>query len=193
VFEGWYGRTPEGFGFALKVSRLITHVRLLKECENEIGWFFENARPLREKTCACLFQLPPAFSPEPGLLSEFISSLPEGWRYVFEFRNGACYGEEMLDVLRKHRVGFCIHDYPGRESPLVVTADMVYVRFHGAGARYAGSYPAYVLERWAERILKWGESGKDVYAYFNNDAGGEAVQNALALRELLRPPPGDTR
>jgi uncharacterized protein YecE (DUF72 family) len=41
------------------------------------------------------------------------------------------------------------------------------------------------LRRWAERITKWRNDGRDMWVYFNNDLGGHAVRNALTLRELL--------
>jgi uncharacterized protein YecE (DUF72 family) len=52
-------------------------------------------------------------------------------------------------------------------------------------ANYAGSYSDDDLRRWADRIAKWDGDGTDVWMYFNNDLGGHAVRNALALRDLL--------
>ncbi|MDX6327277.1 MAG: hypothetical protein QOK15_3631, partial [Nocardioidaceae bacterium] len=37
----------------------------------------------------------------------------------------------------------------------------------------------------ADRIREWEGSGREVYAYFNNDGDGHAVRNARRLRELL--------
>jgi uncharacterized protein YecE (DUF72 family) len=37
----------------------------------------------------------------------------------------------------------------------------------------------------AERIAPWIEAGSDVYGYFNNDYDGDAVLDALWLRDRL--------
>jgi len=66
-----------------------------------------------------------------------------------------------------------------------ITADFVYVRRHGAAARYQGAYTETMLRDDAGRIRDWLEDGFDAYVYFNNDGGGAAVRNALRLRELL--------
>ena len=78
----------------------------------------------------------------------------------------------------------------GAQLPCILeaTSDFVYVRLHGPDQHtlYAGSYPDEDLRWWAERIREWLAGGRDVYAYFNNDGGGAAVNNARRLRELLQ-------
>ncbi len=69
------------------------------------------------------------------------------------------------------------------------TAPFVYVRLHGPDPHrlYGGSYPDADLRWWADRIREWDSAGKDVFAYFNNDADGNAVRNAETLRCMLNP------
>jgi uncharacterized protein YecE (DUF72 family) len=183
--EGWLKRTPEEFRFAVKASRLITHVRRLSECRETLEWFFRELWPLREKICAYLFQLPPSFAPPPELLESFLSLLPPDNRYVFELRNPECYAGVIPEVLERHGIAFCIHDLADRETPQLVTSSLVYVRFHGTTGRYSGSYPEHQLQLWASRIRLWSEQGKDVLAYFNNDIQGHAIRNARALLKML--------
>jgi uncharacterized protein YecE (DUF72 family) len=64
-------------------------------------------------------------------------------------------------------------------------APCVYVRRHGTGPQYGGSYPEARLKTDTARIRTWLADGLDVYVYFNNDRGGAAVRNALRLRRLL--------
>ena len=66
-----------------------------------------------------------------------------------------------------------------------MTADFAYVRLHGPGGKYQGSYSSKALEMWAKRIEQWRERLAAVYVYFDNDDSGYAVKNALSLRELL--------
>ena len=67
------------------------------------------------------------------------------------------------------------------------TAPFVYVRLHGPDQEhlYGGSYTEEDMRWWADRIREWSGDGKDVFAYFNNDGGGNAVRNADTLRGLL--------
>ena len=78
----------------------------------------------------------------------------------------------------------------GAGLPCVVraTAPFVYVRWHGPDHwnLYGGSYSDADLHWWADRIGEWQRSGLDVYGYFNNDGGGNAVRNARYLRDLTR-------
>jgi len=183
--RGWSERTPGTFRFSVKASRLITHVHRLEDCQDTVDWFFRSMEPMRKKTIAYLFQLPPSFCPDYQFLDDFLARLPGGNRCVLELRNPDCTTDALLNTLETHGVGFCIHDYSGRQSPLLITGDTVYLRFHGFQARYAGSYPHEVLGQWAERIGEWAAQGKDVLAYFNNDLDGSAVRNALSLRAMV--------
>jgi uncharacterized protein YecE (DUF72 family) len=78
----------------------------------------------------------------------------------------------------------------GLPCVLRATAPFVYVRLHGPDREhlYGGSYSDDELRWWADRIREWQAARKEVLVYFNNDGGGNAVRNALALRQLL----GDT-
>jgi uncharacterized protein YecE (DUF72 family) len=73
----------------------------------------------------------------------------------------------------------------GSATPRSIVGPFVYVRFHGATARYSGGYSMEQLEDWAEWMDAQLANGREVYAYFNNDVGGHAPRNALTLRELM--------
>lgn len=70
---------------------------------------------------------------------------------------------------------------------LRATAPFVYVRLHGPDTNflYGGSYSDDDLRWWAQRIREWAEQGREVFAYFNNDGGGNAVRNAWTLKSFL--------
>jgi uncharacterized protein YecE (DUF72 family) len=179
--RGWAERTPPDFRFSVKLSRLITHVHKLKNCEETAEWFFRELEPLRDKVAAFLFQLPPSFLPQPKTLESFLSLLPQNNRYVFELRNPEGYSGAVPELLEKSGATFCIHDLQGLQTPYRVTSSLVYIRFHGTGGRYSGGYSESELARWATRIRRWSGEGRDVLAYFNNDIGGFAVHNAKTL------------
>jgi uncharacterized protein YecE (DUF72 family) len=50
---------------------------------------------------------------------------------------------------------------------------------------YSGSYSDADLAWWPARIQEWDATGKDVFAYFNNDGDAHAVRNARTLRAIL--------
>ena len=90
--------------------------------------------------------------------------------------------------MRHHGAALCIHDLLP-SHPFELTTDWTYVRFHGPDAinnRYHGSYGEARLTAWAEKLQPLLDGGCDVYAYFNNDWHGAAVQDAAMLRRLLR-------
>ncbi len=94
------------------------------------------------------------------------------------FRHESWLNDETFSVLRRHGAALCIHDQI-EKHPRTVTTDWTYLRFHG---RDGGDYPHQALSAEAKRIRSHLERGLDVYAYFNNDAHGFAVDNAQALR-----------
>jgi uncharacterized protein YecE (DUF72 family) len=119
-------------------------------------------------------------------LEEFISALPHGNNYVFEFRNRDWLREEMFALLRKYHIGFCIHNMPESITPELLTAKISYIRFPGYGEKYGGGYPEYVLDQWAAKLVDWHRSHIKVFVYFNNDIGGFAPKNALMLKRLIK-------
>jgi uncharacterized protein YecE (DUF72 family) len=185
ITQNWLEKTPPSFGFAVKISRLITHVHKLNNCKPILEWFFTELAPLKSKTLAYLFQFPPAFCPSKESLLAFLELLPPDNRYVFEFRNKDCYKGNIPEILTEKGISFCIHDYYLLETPHLITAKLVYIRLHGYLAGHAGFYPDFILGEWADRIRHWQAKGLDILIYFNNDIRGFAVQNAKTLQKLL--------
>jgi uncharacterized protein YecE (DUF72 family) len=180
----WRDATPENFLFAIKGSRYITHMKKLKDVSYGVNWLLDNVSVLGKKLGPILFQLPPVWNLNVERLTEFLELLPADHRFAIEFRNISWYDDEVYNVLTAHNVAFCIYELNGHLSPLQVTADFVYVRLHGPGGKYQGSYSNAVLRGWAKTIQTWIQSGKDVYVYFDNDQEGYAAFNAETLRLL---------
>ncbi len=186
TFESWRDNSPNNFLFAVKGSRFITHMKKLKDPEPSTQKFFDGADRLGKKLGPILFQLPPRWHVDTERLYQFLSSIPREHRYVIEIRDQSWLVKEVYDVLRQFNVAFCIHDLAHMQTPLEITADFTYLRFHGPGAaKYRGSYSNATLRNWANRISDWRAAGVDSYVYFNNDVGGHAITNAQTLRELL--------
>ena len=73
----------------------------------------------------------------------------------------------------------------GFASERHITADFTYVRLHGPGDAYQGSYSAASLRNWAGRIREWQKQLTAIYMYFDNDQAAYAVENALELKQLV--------
>jgi uncharacterized protein YecE (DUF72 family) len=186
--QQWQAQAPEGFLYAVKASRFLTHVKRLKDVAGPLDRFLERARLLREHLGPVLVQLPASFHRTPENLRRlraFFDLLPPRLTVVMEYRHASLFHEEVYALMRASRVGLVVVSDPERPTAFVATAPVVYVRFHGpTGARYRGNYPRHQLRTWAARIRVLAE-GRTAFVYFNNDWNAYAVRNALALRELL--------
>lgn len=186
TFENWRNATPAKFVFAVKASRFFTHMKKLIVDKESIRKFFTNVNNLEEKLGPVLFQLPPKWRVNTGRLSDFIAALPDGYSYTFEFREHTWYNDDVYMILTENNCAFCIYELERHISPIQVTADFVYIRLHGPGNKYQGSYSDQVLSEWAERCRQWQREGKDIYIYFDNDQEGYAAFNAIRLMELTK-------
>jgi uncharacterized protein YecE (DUF72 family) len=176
---------PADFRYAVKASRYLTHLRRLREPREPLDRLWSRARRMEERLGPVLYQLPPRWRPNLERLAEFLETVPDAPQAV-EFRDRRWYGEAARQLLRGARVALCLHDMEGSQTRPVPEGPLVYVRFHGSGGRYAGSYSSQRLTAWAERIAGWaGDDGLPVWAYFNNDIGGHAVRDADRLRSLV--------
>jgi uncharacterized protein YecE (DUF72 family) len=137
----WAEQTPEGFVFAWKASKFITHWKRLNQTSvNSIALLESRLRLLGEKVGPVLFQLPPQFQKNRGRIEGFLKLLPPRRRYAFEFRHPSWYEDDILDLLRNNDIALCISDHHDAPSPWLATASFVYVRGHGPGGRYRGHY-----------------------------------------------------
>lgn len=191
TYQNWYSQTPDGFVFAVKASRLITHVKRLKNVDGEWTQFVEGALALREKLGPVLLQFPPSFhatAENLQLLDKLLThpASPPSLRLAVEFRHESCFSKAAVALLCSHEAGLVISHssrYPVPKA--VATAPFVYFRFHGPAALFASSYSDAGLRRWGASMKAFLKEGRDVYAYFNNDVGGYALKNAQALARIV--------
>jgi uncharacterized protein YecE (DUF72 family) len=181
----WVEQTPDGFVFAVKASRYLTHVKRLRELTPNLAILLDRIRPLLEspKLGPLLWQLPPTFRRDDERLADALAALPPG-RHCFEFRHESWFRPDVYELLREHGVALVIADRPEIHAfqSHELTTDFTFVRFHSGTRGRRGNYSEAELEEWAQRIERW---PVDVYAYFNNDWEGFAPQNALWLKRRL--------
>jgi len=177
TFANWARQVPEGFIFAVKANRFITHIKRLKDPEESVGRFLSRLAPLRVRLGPILFQLPPQMKADPERLEGLIRSFKgrKGFRIALEVRQESWLSDEVFELLEKAGWTLCLADWPefGRAVPLL--GPFCYIRLHGTTALYGGCYSDEQLVQDAEFAMKLAQQGKDVYIYFNNDAEGYAV------------------
>jgi uncharacterized protein YecE (DUF72 family) len=184
TFQNWHKRTPRDFYFVVKGSRFITHIKKLKAVREPFNLFIDNAIELKEKLVAILWQLPPSFKKDLKHLELFLKLLNKHKiRQVFEFRNDSWFDDEVYALLKKYNACLCIADSNRFPCVKKVTADFLYLRFHGGTLLYSSNYSEKELKEWANFAKKFTKN--DIFAFFNNDAEGFAVKNALRFRRLL--------
>jgi uncharacterized protein YecE (DUF72 family) len=187
TYQRWRRETPDDFHFALKGHRFVTHYKRLKDCESSIVLLRDQANHLGDKLAAVVWQLPSNFSVDLARLESFMSAL-ELWpevRHAIELRHRSWFVPAVADCMRAARVAVCMGDAPDFPLWHEVTTDLVYVRLHGHTRKYASSYSRAHLERWATDARCWLDEGRDVHVYFDNDAEGHAVRNAIELSALV--------
>jgi uncharacterized protein YecE (DUF72 family) len=185
-FARWRAAVPADFAYAVKLNRFITHIKRLDVDATTVARSYDTVAGLGPKLAAMLVQLPPRFRFDRERLDGFFAAVaPRRRHHALEPRDASWLTDDALDALRAHDVALCVIDTPRWPSRVAVTADFVYLRFHGPRGLYSSSYDDALLREWAARIRGWRDDGLDVLAYFNNDAHAYAPRDATRLRELV--------
>lgn len=189
TYAAWRERTPDNFCFAIKGSRYITQTRQLTDTAEAVGNYFERAEALGGKLGVVLWQLPPHLRADQDKLERFCrvlaaNEVAKSVRHAAEFRHQSWFTPETYALLRRYNLALVIAHSERWPSAEEVTADFVYLRFHGAPKLYTSNYSDDELKGWADKARRWAD-GKDLYAYFNNDVDGHAVKNAQTLSKFL--------
>jgi uncharacterized protein YecE (DUF72 family) len=214
-YAAWRAQTPDGFVFAVKGGRFITHMKKLAGVEVPLANFFASGvLALGDKLGPLLWQLPPTLGYDHDRLAAFADLLPRSTtaaarlaaghdqrldgralttadadrplRHAIEVRHDSFTDRGFLDLLRDKDIGLVVADTAGKWPLLLdVTSDFVYVRLHGDTELYVSGYSDEALDAWAARVQGWAEQGLDVYVYFDNDVKVRAPVDAMALAERL--------
>jgi len=178
TFAKWAAGTPDGFVFAVKASRFLTHIRRLREPEEPVALLLERARALGPKLGPVLLQLPPNLRADLERLDATLAAFGGRVRVAVEFRHESWFTGEARALLESHGAALCLADRRGVASPLWRTADWGFLRFHEGRARPRPCYGRDARERWAGRLAElWGPRA-DCYVYFNNDGCACALRDA---------------
>jgi uncharacterized protein YecE (DUF72 family) len=187
AFKSWQKRLPPGFLLSVKAPKHLTHTKRLYAPEKWIERIKTCWHELGGKRAVLLVQLSPNFVVDYERLCYFLQQVPSWIRVAIEFRHPSWHQEAIFSLLEEHGAAYCIMSGAYLPCVLRATAPFVYLRLHGPDPRnlYGGFYSDDDLRWWASRIREWEGQGKEVFVYFNNDGGGNAVHNAAALQAFL--------
>ncbi len=187
----WAADTPEDFKFTFKLWKMITHGKGLEFQADHIPLFFERIAAAGDKKGSLLVQFPGSIKPvhlrelEQLLIQIRAADAPRDWKVAVEFRHQSWYQTDTYDMLDALDMGLVLHDKLTEGTSLLESdSDFIYVRFHGLGGNYRGSYEDQFLYEYAFYVREWLEDGKTVYVYFNNTMGS-AIQNLETLRKYV--------
>lgn len=211
TFRRWRAETPDGFLFAVKGSRFITHQKQLGDVEGALANFLASGLLLLgDRLGPFLWQLPERMSFDAAKLERFLDLLPRdteqaaalarrhderlagrAWteagalrpiRHALEVRHTSFQDPRFFDLLRARGVALVSSDAPGWDRLDELTADFAYARLHGAEELYASGYSDAELDAWAARVRGWMLDGAErVFVYFDNDARVRAPFDAISL------------
>ena len=185
TFETWREQAFPGFLYAIKGSQAITHFKRLKPGARSFKLLLQRASLLEPHLGPSLWQLPPNFKKDADRLARFLKRLPRRLNHAVEFRHRSWLDDEISGILKHYGVANVSVSSRAMPMHLDVTADFVYLRFHGLKGGSSHDYTDRELEPWAEHLRRCGRKGLTGFAYFNNDVNTRAPLNALRLMDMV--------
>ena len=216
IARSWARHTPEGFRFAAKLPRAITHEGALHGVGELLQAFARSMEPLGEKLGPLLVQLPAEFERTDETLRDlgtFLDATPSPVRLAVEFRHPSWYEDATFDVLRAHNAALAWTEWRDLARQSAITADFLYLRWLG-DRRQIDTYDRVQVDReasfdaWQADLARVIPEVREVFGYFNNHWAGHSPASANEMkrrlgmpyvepqdqwpqRELFQPPPED--
>jgi len=186
TYAKWADDVPDGFRFAAKMHRLITHYTRLKTTAL-LEPFFESVAGLGDKLAVVLVQLPPSLAFDAAVANAFFDALRTRYAGAVdcEPRHASWTAPDPLALLADHRIGLVQIEIPPPERERGQVAIPLYVRLHGAPRRYYSAYSEAQLAQLADFLRL--NPQRQRFVVFDNTATNAGVRNALHLRQLVAP------
>jgi uncharacterized protein YecE (DUF72 family) len=193
------------FLFTVKLHQIFTHQRE-GFSQKDVDEFKSGIQPLKEhrRLAAILIQFPWSFAKNAVNLDYLVNLFRSfsGYPLALEVRHGSWADPAFYNLLSEHKVCFCNIDQPvigNSIGPSAVCTDprLSYVRLHGrnyrswfrenAGRdeRYNYLYTNDELGEWVERIKQLGKKSEKVVVITNNHYRGQALANALQIKNMI--------
>lgn len=176
TLQQWAARVPDTFRFSLKASRIITHIRRLKEVADPTAYLYSVTEALGPARGPILFGLPPNMKQDLDRLRTFLDLIPAGVRTAIEFRHESWHDDAVFDALRERSVALCIAQSADEETPFIATAPWGYLRLRRE------AYSVDELRQWRERIAA--QEWDDAFVYFKHEDAGVGPRLAREFLDL---------
>ena len=207
--HGWAHKTPDGFVFAAKIPQVITHEKVLVDCDTEFKQFMEAMDILGEKLGPLLFQFGyfnrtifRGVNDFLARLRPFLKKLPKDHKFAVEIRNKNWLVPQFVEALRERGVALALIDQSWMPRPAQwlekfdpITADFTYVRWLGDRKgieQQTKVWDKVIVDRsaelleWAEILAKVHKRRIQIYAYANNHYAGHGPATVEMFRDLWR-------
>lgn len=182
----WTDETPDDFRFFIKIPKVISHEKRMKDCREEVQAFCEHIHShLKEKLSGFLYQFPPSFRKNQENTDLIISNIDHQYLNVIEFRHDTWWDNEIFKILKEHKIIFSGVSFPGNlpEDVIINHPDTLYYRLHGKPVLYKSEYSPEFLQNLAANVKK---SEHKAFIFFNNTWGNSAIKNSLFLKEIMQ-------
>lgn len=178
----WAASVPEGFSFAVKLPRLISHEYKLLGCGATLSQFFDEVDGLGAKLAILLLQLPPKFAFDARVFADFVAMIREASDAVLvcEPRHASWFEDDPDHVLARLGVARVAADpacVPAAARP-GGWSGLQYWRLHGSPRIYRSRYEDPALDALAKDLIA---APDESWCVFDNTAAGAAAGNALSL------------
>jgi uncharacterized protein YecE (DUF72 family) len=205
AMERMLPKVPAGFGFAVKLTRSMTHEIDPHGWRTQVTQFREGIAPLVQagRLPAVLVQLPAAFErndPNRHYLANLLDALA-GLPLAVEFRHRSWAVDRVFVELERRRVTLVSVDVPDLPYlfpalDVVTNPDLFYIRFHGRNARGWRSgnmqkqfdylYTPAELQTWSGQMIpQMASQAHTGVIFFNNHVRAQAPRNAQMLIDQL--------
>jgi uncharacterized protein YecE (DUF72 family) len=187
TYRKWAASVPEGFRFAVKAPRTITHEgELQARNQDALARFLHQTGALGEKRGPVLLQLPPKLAFDKAAVLDFFSMFRDLYQgpAVLEPRNVSWFGPEPDLMLQEFHVARVAAD-PALAAQAAQPSGwpgLVYFRLHGSPRRYYSAYSEKFLSLLAENLR---QRSTTAWCIFDNTASGAALGNALDLMSRI--------
>jgi len=190
TYARWAEAVPEGFAFAVKMPKVITHTLRLRDSEAPLHAFLDEIAGLGDRLGPILLQLPPSLALSVPEAEAFFTLLRHRFSgsVVCEPRHQSWFTASGDSLLRTFAVARAAAD--PAVAPAAVepggAESLVYFRLHGSPRMYYSGYSTGHLEEIARKLCKAAAAGTPAWCIFDNTAAGAAIPDALALQAMLQ-------
>lgn len=168
----WKEKTPEGFKFFPKLSKVITHEKWLSNTSKEVEIFCNSIKGFEDRLGTVFMQLHENFAPKDfSLLKNFVQKFPVDIPLAIELRNvewfnNSVASQNFSSLFKDHQISNIIIDTAGRRDliHMHLTSSAAFIRF------ICTHHPLDIsrLDNWLQRLIQWKKYGiQNIYFFIH--------------------------